>query len=373
MTIAKEEIYHKTDRILHHTGWCVQRFSEANPTRVSRLAIRDFPLARAYGSIDFLLFIDGKALALIEVIDKEVPLCGISVQSEKYSRGLPFSLRLYTRPLPFLYQTNGKEICFTNAFDPEPRPRTLHSLHQPETLKAWIEDGAVGETPRDMAAAYFPEYRRRGRTFHERVLINMPELVTKGLSSKAIIAVQTLEDGLKLNKRRILMTLSGKSERRNAMRLIVERLLRFVDTRRVLILLDQEKEINDLMSIFQDSTSFPDNRPFSESFPLQNLNKESYKKKPIDQETRVCVATIKALDSLLSGKAAISLPIESFEVIVLDECSETVLHRHKEALEYFDAYCIGFSETPDQRTRDFFNKDLSMVHIQNDGLNVLSS
>ncbi len=372
MTTSDENVQKKIDNMLYDAGWCVQLFSGSNPAPVSRLAIRGFPLARSYGSIDYLLFIDGKAIALIEAIDKGVPLCGIPVQSEKYSRGLPFSLRLYTRPLPFLYQTNGSEICFTNAFDPEPLPRILHGLHRPETLKAWIEDGVVGETPRDMAAAYFPEYRRRGRTFHERVLINMPDLVTRGLSSVEIRAVQTLEDGLKNNKRRILVTLALGPERRTAMYLFIERLLRFVDARRVLILLDEGKDINAPMNAFQHNISSVDDRPFSEVFHIQSLNKESPEENPIDRESRVCVATIKEFDLLLCGKGSISLPIETFEVIVLDECSETVLHKHKAVLEYFDAYLIGFSEMPGQETRDFFNKNLSMINPQNDGLNVLS-
>ncbi len=361
------KIHQKIEHMLHEAGWSIQTSVNTDQGPAAGLAIRDFPLARAYGSIDYLLCLDGKAVGLIETMNEGRRPGGIPVGCEKYSRGLPFSLRLYTRPLPFLYQTNGSEICFTNAFDPEPRPRTLHGFHRPETLQSWLADGAVGETPRDMAAAYFPEHRRRGRTFHERVLINMPNLETRGFSSAEIKAVQTLEDLLKLNRRRILMALTTDVERHNAMRLFGDRLLRFVDARRILILLEQEKDIDKIMRAFQDNIAVVDQHPSSKSFTVQTLNKEN----PIDLNVRLCISTIEALGHHMEGKGCVSLPIETFEVIVIDQCSASALSNHRRVLEHFDAYIIGLSGSTDDEILDFFNENISDLDQQEDGLGVI--
>jgi len=369
MSEPTSQIHQKIESMLHRSGWCVQMFSAVDQGSVTTLAIRDFPLAHAYGLIDYLLFIEGKAVGLIEVKNDGSPLFGIPVQSEKYRRGLPFSLRLYTRPLPFLYQTNGNESFFTNGFDPEPTPRRLHGFHRPETLQSWLTDGMVGEIPRDMAADYFPEYRRRGRTFHERVLINMPDLVTQGLSNIEVKSVQTLEAGLKKNKRRILMTLATGSKHPTIIGVFVERLLRYVDARRILILVDDEKDIDRLMSVFQDPISAVDDPLSPKSFCIQVLTEDNLD----DPKTRVCISTLALLAQLLRARGENSLPIETFEVILLDECSDFVLTHHRQVLAYFDAYCIGFSETPKQELLDFFQQDVSAMDQEEDGLKVISN
>ena len=68
----------------------------------------------------------------------EGTLTGVEAQSAKYAAGLPDSLPAHTRPLPFLFESNGAVHFFTNGLDPMPRSRPVFNFHRPETLADWV-------------------------------------------------------------------------------------------------------------------------------------------------------------------------------------------------------------------------------------------
>ena len=49
------------------------------------------------------------------------------------------------------------------------------------------------------------------------------------------------------------------------------------------------------------------------------------------------------------------MPIEEFDFIVIDECHRSIYNLWKQVLDYFDAFLIGLTATPDNRTYGFFN------------------
>ena len=53
------------------------------------IAIREFPLGSGYGTADYLLYGDRKALGTVEAKKVGDTLTGVEVQSEKYASGLP--------------------------------------------------------------------------------------------------------------------------------------------------------------------------------------------------------------------------------------------------------------------------------------------
>ena len=55
-------------------------------------------------------------------------LTGVEAQSSKYAAGLPDNLPAHTRPLPFLFESNGSVIYFTNGLDPTPRSRQVFNF-----------------------------------------------------------------------------------------------------------------------------------------------------------------------------------------------------------------------------------------------------
>ncbi len=52
------------------------------------------------------------------------------------------------------------------------------------------------------------------------------------------------------------------------------------------------------------------------------------------------------------------LPIEFFDFIVIDECHRSIYNLWRQVLEYFDAFLIGLTATPDTRTFAFFNENI---------------
>ena len=142
-----------------------------------------------------------------------------------------------------------------------------------------------------------------------------------------------------------------------------------------------------------------DNRKFTELYNVQRLN-SSY----IASDSQVCVSTIQRLYSILKGeeldesaelenpeenswmqqqmskKKAIpvdytpKVPIEQFDFIVIDECHRSIYNLWKQVLDYFDAFLIGLTATPDKRTFGFFNENVVSQYTYEesitDGVNV---
>jgi type I restriction enzyme R subunit len=69
-----------------------------------------------------------------------------------------------------------------------------------------------------------------------------------------------------------------------------------------------------------------------------------------------------------------AVPIESFDFIVIDECHRSIYNLWKQVLDYFDAFLIGLTATPDKRTFGFFNENIvaeySYEQSVADGVNV---
>jgi len=69
-----------------------------------------------------------------------------------------------------------------------------------------------------------------------------------------------------------------------------------------------------------------------------------------------------------------AIPIETFDIIVTDECHRSIYHLWRQVLEYFDAHIIGLTATPNKQTFGFFNQNLVMEYGHEqavaDGVNV---
>ncbi len=146
---------------------------------------------------------------MIEAKKEGTTLTGVEVQSDRYSKGLPDNLPAWFRPLPFCYQSTGKETRFTNGFDPAPRSRNVFAFHRPEMLSFWLEDGIPMEygLAAERQQLYSPEtfFFRMGR---------MPHLHEEGLWPAQIEAVKNLERSLAQGRPRALIQMatgSGKT------------------------------------------------------------------------------------------------------------------------------------------------------------------
>lgn len=96
------------------------------------VAVREFPLKSGFA--DYLLYLDARAVGVVEAKPEGHTLTGVETQSAKYKEGLPADLPHFVLPLPFAYESSGEVTQFTNALEPDARSRGLFAFHRPEEL-----------------------------------------------------------------------------------------------------------------------------------------------------------------------------------------------------------------------------------------------
>jgi len=393
------------DQLLQAAGWHVCNIDQVNLHAAVGVAIREFPLNPGHGFADYLLYVNGKACGVIEAKKEGTTLKGVEVQSERYAQGLPAALPAWRRPLPFLFESTGVETQFTNGLDPAPRSRRVFAFFRPELLAQWLHTAApqspnlvaVGTLPADDAS---PGYLPTG-TFLARMQ-HMPELLTQWGQGGAnyqlwpaqIKAVQNLEKSLAANKPKALIQMATGSGKTFTSISFIYRLIKFGGARRVLFLVDRGNLGRQTKKEFDQYASPYNSYKFGEEFIVQHLQGNQ-----VDTSARVVICTIQRMFSLLKGKelppeadeesaeGAESLfkdpepigynpafPIELFDIVVTDEAHRSIYNLWRQVLEYYDAYLVGLTATPNKQTFGFFNQNLVMEygHTQAvaDGVNV---
>lgn len=361
------------DRQLEQCGWLVQDSKEMNISAGPGVAVREVRLKP--GPTDYLLYVDAKAIGIVEAKKEGHTLKGVEKQSMDYLNGLPDGFPHHGRPLPFHYESTGKITQFTSLLDPEPRSREVFTFHRPEELRRLVE----------------LEAQLRSR------LREMPALNSDGLWRVQKTAVENLEQCLADNRPRALIQMATGSGKTFTACSFIYRLIKFAKAKRVLFLVDRTNLGRQTLKEFQQYVSPYTNYKFTEEYPVQLVRRNT-----IDPAAKVCITTIQRLYSMLKGEedfdeeseegsmfeaAAESLhkeplpvvynsaiPIESFDFIVTDECHRSIYNLWRQVLEYFDATLIGLTATPSKQTIGFFGNNLVMQYGHNeavcDGVNV---
>ena len=57
-----------------------------------------------------------------------------------------------------------------------------------------------------------------------------------------------------------------------------------------------------------------------------------------------------------------AVPIESYDLIIIDECHRSIYGVWRQVLEYFDAFLVGLTATPGKQTFGFFDQNLVMEY-----------
>src|SRR5690606_16427650 len=382
------------DRQLEMAGWVVQDIAALDRFAGRGVAGREFQLAKGHGRADYMLYVDGKAVGVIEAKPAGTTLTGVEPQAERYSRGLPADLPAHVRPLPFLYQSTGVETRFTNLLDPEPRSRRVFTFHRPETLADWVAPAAAAAEPGVPLAAQ-PE---RGDVLVLRPpaggyavgsgnlrwgLRRMPPLAGDDLWPVQRRAIENLERSLAANRPRALVQMATGSGKTFTAVTQIYRLIRHAGARRVLFLVDRANLGKQALREFQGYRSPETGRTFAEEYNIQRMTSNQ-----LDDVVRVTIATIQRLYSMLKGEEELPddvdetslanaagavrepvpvaynprLPIEYFDVIFIDECHRSIYTLWKQVLDYFDAFLIGLTATPSKQTFGFFDQNLVMEY-----------
>ena len=381
------------DKLLGQAGWHVCSMGDVDLHAAQGVAIREFPLDPGFGFADYLLYVNGKACGVIEAKKAGSTLSGVEAQSGRYAQGLPATLPAWHRPLPFLFESTGVETHFTNGLDPQPRARGVFAFFRPELLAQWLAylPSAPGQ----------PAANDEARTFLHRMR-NMPQLVTEwGTGGAAfqlwpaqIKAIENLEKSLAANKPKALIQMATGSGKTFTAISSIYRLIKFAGARRVLFLVDRGNLGRQTKKEFDAYASPYNNFKFGEEYIVQHLQNNN-----LDKNARVVICTIQRMFSMLNGRDLPAeadeesteglenlfqepepigyqpgIPIETFDIVVTDEAHRSIYNLWRQVLEYFDAYLIGLTATPNKQTFGFFNQNLVMEygHAQAvaDGVNV---
>jgi len=326
------------DRQLTACGWVVQRYRKMNLGAGPGVAVREFPMAEGHGDADYLLFVDRKAVGVIEAKKKGSTLTGVEWQSAKYTTGLPDAVPALTKPLAFAYESTGVETRFTNGFDPEPASRQVFTFHRPETLANWVR-----------AWSQFGGIERS--TFRRR-LRQLPPLDPAGLWSAQERAIRNLEVSLCHFRPRALIQMATGSGKTFTAANIAYRLIKHADASRILFLVDRANLGRQTLKEFQAFTTPDDGRKFTELYNVQHLQTNT-----IDSVSRVVITTIQRLYSILRGDPEMApeldeasafelepvapvevaynprVPIETFDVVIVDECHRSIYGVWRQVLD----------------------------------------
>lgn len=360
------------DAKLEAAGWVIQDMKQLNLGAASGVAVREY--LTDTGPADYVLFVDRQPVGVIEAKRDEAGenLTAHEAQTERYASA-KLKWRKDSPPLRFLYESTGQIIHFTDGGDPRPRARELFHFFQPQTLAAWAAQ---------------PD------TLRGRLAEQMPPLPERNLRECQISAVTGLEKSLAAGKPRALVHMATGAGKTFTAITAIYRLLKFGGAKRILFLVDTRNLGKQAHQEFMAYTPPDDGRKFTELYNVQRLSSSH-----IDPHAQVCISTIQRMYSILSGEPIDesaedfsvgelpqagkqakpvrynpAAPIETFDFIVIDECHRSIYNLWKQVLDYYDAFLIGLTATPDQRTYGFFNENVVAEYSYEqsvvDGVNV---
>ena len=358
------------DKMLSQADWFVQDREEINFSSGSGIAVREYQTD--VGPADYVLFIDQKPVGVVEAKPEHWghKLTTVEEQSERYASA-KLKWVSNSAPLSFVYESTGALTRFTDGRDPKPRSREVFNFPRPETIQAWLTQSV---------------------SLRER-LQALPSLDPSGLRACQVNAIEKLEASFKEDRPRALIQMATGSGKTYTAITSIYRLLKHVDAKRVLFLVDTRNLGEQAEQEFMAYMPSDDNRKFTELYNVQRLKSSS-----VAKDSQVCISTIQRMYSLLKDQELDEaaeqinpaemvkpkepmpvayngkIPPEFFDFIIIDECHRSIYNLWRQVLEYFDAYLIGLTATPDSRTYGFFKKNVVSEYDHEqavaDGVNV---
>ena len=366
------------DDLLKGSGWSVQDKNKIDLNEGQGQAIREYQTD--VGPADYVLFVDKKAVGVIEAKRKSKGenITTVEDQTEGYASA-KLKWVSNNEPLPFLYESTGVITRFTDGRDPKPRSREVFTFHRPETLQEWLEQ----------------DNSLRTRLNHIPPL-NPSKLPAKelGLRDCQETAIINLEDSFKLDKPRALIQMATGSGKTYTAITAMYRILKHAKGKRILFLVDTKNLGEQAEQEMLSFTPSDDNRKFTELYAVQRLKSAN-----VPKDAQVCISTIQRMYSILKDEELDEaleernpaeqltkpkepvpvaynpkVPIEFFDFIFIDECHRSIYNLWQQVLDYFDAYLIGLTATPDNRTYGFFKQNVVSEYTHEravaDGVNV---
>ena len=357
------------DKQLVACGWVVQSKSKINLSANLGVAVREY--STDVGPADYVLFVDGKPVGLIEAKREEEghKMTVHEDQAEDYA-GAKLKY-LNNEKLPFVYLSTGEVTTLTDFRDPKPRARNVFSFHRPKTIQDWLKKSKSLRTS----------------------INDLNVLPIERLRECQVNAITNLEKSFKDNKPRALIQMATGSGKTFTAITFIYRLLKFTQAKKILFLVDTKNLGEQAEQEFMSFLPNDDNRKFTELYGVHRL-----KSKHIPDDNHVYISTIQRLYAVLKGQDLEEsaeeenpnekwqpkevppieynekLPLEYFDFIVIDECHRSIYNLWQQVLDYFDAFQVGLTATPDARTIAYFKQNMVSEYSHEmavaDGVNV---
>lgn len=353
--LPEEKARVKIDKQLRNAGWDIISRNEYLPN--STTAVKEALMVGNTES-DYLLFVDGKAIAVVEAKREENPLGDeVKKQAEDYAVSPQSWYALWFEKLiPLVYMANGNKIYFKNMLAEDSEYEELSQMHSPKKMLQIIGKKS--------------EYGA------------LPLLEKRGLRDCQYKAETKLEESLKLGNKKNLAVLATGSGKTYLACLASYRLLNYTQTKRILFLADRNNLAKQALSEFSLFDRTENMQQMGNLYTIKRLRKEN------DVNADIVISTIQKLFAVLTGQAIqdgnedeedelakkneekeskevvelcndLKLPPDYFQLIIVDECHRSIYGKWKKVLDYFSgATVLGLTATPTPEAYAFFNNNI---------------
>lgn len=357
----------KIDKQLNGAGWDIVSRLDYVPNTAS--AVKE-ALMQGGKESDYLLFVDNKAIAVVEAKKENNSLGSeVATQAENYSATPQNWYDLWVPGMiPLVYLANGQKIYFKNMLNNSDGDyEEITDMHSPKKMLQLIGQKS--------------EYG------------SLPRIEKKGLRDCQFNAEVKLEESLKQGNKKALAVLATGSGKTYLACLATYRLLNYTSTKRVLFLVDR----NNLAR--QTETEFSLFDRTERQQPMNVLYRINRLKSADDISGDIVISTIQKLFAVLTGQAVteddedkedeklfsfkddektqseinlgddLKLPPDHFQFIIIDECHRSIYGKWQSVLNYFkDAKILGLTATPTPEAYAFFNKNTVEEYTYDDSV-----
>lgn len=363
--LPEEKARIKIGKQLTDAGWDIVARDEYIPFNAS--AVKE-ALMQGNKESDYLLFVDDKAIAVVEAKAEDNSLGDIvAQQAEWYSKNPQGWVGLwFPNQIPFVYLANGNKIYFKNMLEADSEYIELSEMHSPKKMLQMLGKKS--------------EYGA------------LPIIEKKGLRDCQYDAEVKLEASLKAGRKKALAILATGSGKTYLACLASYRLLNYTPTKRVLFLVDRNNLARQTETEFSLFDRTEKQKPMNELYQINRLIK------PENIQGDIIISTIQKLFAVLTGQTIteddedkedeklglkdvtknepdivlgedLKLPPDYFQFIIVDECHRSIYGKWKAVLDYFkDAKVLGLTATPTPEAYAYFNKNIVEEYTYEDSV-----
>lgn len=367
--LPEEKARIKIDKQLNNAGWDIVSRQDYVPN--CAMAIKE-ALMQGGNESDYLLFIDNKAIAVVEAKREENELRDeVELQAENYAvTPEKWYGTWFDNLIPLVYLANGKKILFKNLLtDPDGDYIELKEMHSPKRMLQLINKTS--------------EYGA------------LPRIERKGLRDCQYNAECKFEKSIKQREKNALAILATGSGKTYLACLAAYRLLNYTPTRRVLFLADRNNLARQAETEFKLFNKTEKQQSLNDLYTINRLTK------PDKINGDIIISTIQKLFAVLTGQSTdetnedeedennlnfdetdeqkaeseidlgkdIKLPSDYFQFIIVDECHRSIYGKWQSVLKYFkDAKILGLTATPTPEAYAFFNDNIIEKYTYDDSV-----